>query len=546
MIQLDVIAGPNTGASFEAEEDCFIIGRARTSRIILLDKKVSARHAEVSRRDDRYRVRDLSSTNGTYVNGRAVQEARVRPGDELRVGQTILKVAAIDLDERAPTGHVSISDADAYRSVPVHARVTPDRTPPALEGPPEQTSGRALVDAYRNLLAMYKVSSLIQSNVSVDKLLDEVLGQVFRNLRAERGVVMLFDGEGGELVPRAFRSRSEGDETEMRISRTIVNEVVEKQQAVLTSDATVDERFSPADSVVQQDIRSAMCAPLSTRGQVLGIIYVDCRSEAGTFKKSDLEQLTAIANEACVAVENQSLHQAKLKAERLAAVGQTVAGLSHYIKNVLTCMEAGADIVADGLKKDRIQSIRKGWNIVNRNERKIAELVLDMLSYSTDRTPARTLCDLNQVVRDVAEDVEPVAEADGTKLDLRLDPALPEVTVDSRGMHRCILNLVNNALDAVRGHDEPAVTVATEHRGGTVAIRVADNGPGIPDELKPKIFDVFVSTKGDAGTGLGLAVVRKIVHEHAGEIDVRSDPNRGAEFTIHLVVNPTQESRGVG
>lgn len=541
MIELAVVAGPNTGESYRAAEESFIIGRARTNRVILLDKKVSGRHAEISLQGDKYVIRDLGSTNGTYVNGRAVRQAQIRPGDEVRVGQTVLKVVAIDLQEEEPqTGRVRISDADAYEHVPVHARLSSERPPPILDEEGGQPSMQTVVEAYHNLFAMYEVASLLQSNIRGDRLLDEILGLIFRNLRAERGVVMLFDSETGELTPRAFRSRPGVDESEVRISRTIVNEVVEKRQAVLTTDATVDERFSQSDSVFQQDIRSAMCAPLSTRDRVLGIIYVDCRSEAGSFKRSDLEQLTAMANEACVAVENQTLHEANLKAERLAAVGQTVAGLSHYIKNVLTCMQAGSDIVVTGLDKEQMESVRKGWNIVKRNERKIADLALNMLSYSTERTPARAPCNLNQVAEDVVADIKPIAEADGTALELGLDPDLPAGMFDPAGMHRCLLNLLNNALEAVRGKGDGRVVVATESGGDAISVRIADNGPGIPPDLQTKIFDVFVSTKGDAGTGLGLAVVRKIVHEHTGEISVRSDPNTGTEFTLRLPIEPDE------
>lgn len=541
MIQLDIVAGPNKGASFEVEEASFIIGRGRTNRVILLDKKVSARHAEVDCRGREYVLRDLDSTNGTFVNSRAVADATLNVGDELRIGQTVLKVASLTIDTARQTGKVSLSDAAAVRPAPVHARVSPESKPPVLEQPAEDTATPTLIEAYRNLLAMYKVSSIIKSNVDIDKLLDGVLGQIFDKFRAERGVVMLFDDETGELVPKVFRSRvDEPGGAEMTISRTIVDQVVEQQEAILTTDATLDERFGPAESIVQEDIRSAMCAPLSTKDRVLGIIYVDCRSEAGTFKRADLELLTAIANEACMAVENQQLHDANIKAERLAAVGQTVAGLSHYIKNVLSCMAAGSEIVSQALTDGDLESARKGWGIVSRSERRISELVLDMLSYSTDRVPARAVCSLNNVIEDVAEIVRPVADGAGTRLVLDLDEELPTVSVDPRGIHRCVLNLLNNALDAVEGRDDATVTVSTGRLDDHVVIRVADNGAGIPEDVMPKIFAVFVSTKGDGGTGLGLAVVKKIVHEHAGEVSVESTPGGGAEFKVVLPIDPPE------
>ncbi|MFH1731050.1 MAG: ATP-binding protein [Planctomycetota bacterium] len=541
MIQLDLISGPNAGASFKVDEPSFIIGRGRANRIILLDGKVSARHAQIDRRGDAYRLRDLNSTNGTFVNGRVINEAALAQGDEVRVGQTVLQVAEVSAETVSRPSSVSISDAGRMGPAPVHERVERGAAPPVLEQPPEQSSMPTLIEAYRNLLAMYKVSGIIRNNADVDRLLHEVLDEIFRNFRAERGLIMLIDDETGELVPRAFLSRSDDPgEAEMSISRTIVDEVLEKQEAILTSDATLDERFNPAASIVQQHIRSAMCVPLSTRDQTLGIIYVDCRSDAVIFKKGDLELLTAIGNEAGVAVENRMLHEANLKAERLAAVGQTVAGLSHYIKNVLGCMEAGAEIVSRGLGDADIDSARKGWRIVGRNERKISELVLDMLNYSAERAPLRSPCDLNNVIEDLAESLGPVADAAGTRLTLELDRELPKALVDPTAMHRCMLNLLTNALDAVEGRDDAHITVSTGRAGGKAVIRVCDNGVGIPEDVMPKIFDVFVSTKGERGTGLGLAVVKKIINEHAGEITVESEPGQGAEFKLVLPINPTQ------
>ncbi len=347
---MDVTSGPNTGASFRAEEPSFIIGRGRTNRVILRDEKISAHHAQVDCREDKYIIRDLGSTNGTFVNGKAITVASLKAGDEVRIGQTVLKITSIYVGQVKRPDKVSISDAGPARAAPVQARVSHETSPPVLDHPAEQTALPELADAYRRLLAMYKVSSIIRSSLDLDKLLDEVLAQVFRNFRAERGLIMLVDDESGELVPAVFRSRSEDPgAAEMTISRTIVSQVVEKQEAILTSDATLDDRFKAGQSIIQQDIRSVMCAPLSTKNRVLGIIYVDCRSEAGTFKKADLELLTAIGNEAGIAVENRMLRDANIKAERLAAVGQTVADLSHYIKNVLSCMQAGSDIVTRAL-----------------------------------------------------------------------------------------------------------------------------------------------------------------------------------------------------
>jgi signal transduction histidine kinase len=167
-----------------------------------------------------------------------------------------------------------------------------------------------------------------------------------------------------------------------------------------------------------------------------------------------------------------------------------------------------------------------------------------MLNYSRERTPARVECDLNNVIEDVAESAANAAEAAGVELRLELDRELPLAHVDPTGIHRCLLNLISNAVDAAQGNDPAVVTACSERDGENAIIRVVDSGPGIPEDKVDRIFDIFFSTKGERGTGLGLAVVKKIVHEHAGEITVRNCPEGGAEFRISLALEPEDGSAG--
>lgn len=538
MLKLDIIQGPDAGATFKPEETSFIIGRGRTNRIILLDSKVSSRHSQIECRGGQYLVRDLDSTNGTFVNEQPVREQALVLGDQIRVGQSVIRVSMIELAKPAQAGKVTLSDGDG-QIAPVHIRIEPDQHP-RLEMPPAEATLPVLVEAYRNLLAMYKVSGIIRKNPDIEKLLHDVLSQIFKNVRAERGTIMLID-DNGDLLQKAFRALKEDPaEREMHISKTIVKQVIEQCDAIMTSDATIDERFKKVESVQAQHIRSAMCVPVSAKGRVLGIIYVDTRNEAGMFSKADLELLTAIGNEAGIAVENRMLREANIKAERLAAVGQTVAGLSHYIKNVLQCMSAGSDVVNRGIEDGNIESVRKGWGIVRRNEERISELVLDMLNYSSEKIPMKTMCSLNDIVDEAVETIALTAKGKGIGISKKLDPNLPKVPVDKLGIYRSLLNLLTNSLDALEGLEGGTIRLATSREGSQAIVTVSDNGPGIPEQNRAKIFDIFFTTKGEKGTGFGLAVVRKIMREHLGEIILEDTPNGGASFKIMLPIQPTE------
>jgi signal transduction histidine kinase len=164
---------------------------------------------------------------------------------------------------------------------------------------------------------------------------------------------------------------------------------------------------------------------------------------------------------------------------------------------------------------------------------------MDMLTYSKEREPAIEEADLNQIVRDVVELMAGRAKEIGAKLLAKYDESLPTVQVDPEGFHRALLNIVGNALDAVEEGKNPQVLVGTtspDPEPGWVRVLVRDNGTGIPSQKQADIFKPFVSSKGAKGTGLGLAVSRKILREHGGDIVVQSQPGKGSLFTLRLPI----------
>jgi signal transduction histidine kinase len=178
----------------------------------------------------------------------------------------------------------------------------------------------------------------------------------------------------------------------------------------------------------------------------------------------------------------------------------------------------------------------QGWKIVEKNQAKIYDLVMDMLSYSKEREPAIEDTNLNQVAGDVVELMLGRAKELKVKLEIRLDPELPAIPADPEGIHRALLNIVGNAIDAVEDRENAAVLVGTalEPDGCWIRIAVRDNGVGIAANKIADIFKPFVSTKGARGTGLGLAVSRKILREHGGDILVESKPGKGTVMTLRL------------
>jgi signal transduction histidine kinase len=259
--------------------------------------------------------------------------------------------------------------------------------------------------------------------------------------------------------------------------------------------------------------------------------------DASKFTEDHLHLASAIAHQAAIAVEESRYHEALVYAERLAAVGQTIATLSHHIKNILQGLRSGSYLVNMGLDGHQLPLVEQGWKVVQKNQDKIYNLVMDMLSYSKEREPTFDLVDINQLVGDVVELLKGRMDELNIRLSLELDTSIDRLAMDSDGIHRVLLNILSNAIDALGEVDGlRSIDIKTELSGNGryLHLSVQDNGPGIPEPEQERIFQIFHSTKGSKGTGLGLAVSQKIVHEHGGQIRLDSQTDKGACFVIEM------------
>jgi signal transduction histidine kinase len=389
------------------------------------------------------------------------------------------------------------------------------------------------------------MQSLIQaigSILSPDQLLERVMDTVFEEIRTDHGFILMRDEESGELLPHVVRRRTKNgtiNRGQITTSETIIKHVIARKEGVLCTNAQTDERFanSKDSSIHSYGLRSVICAPIAVRDEVLGVIHIDTAASDRQFTEEQLLLMVAIGRQTGMALENFKLLSARMQTERLAATGETVAYLSHYIKNILHGMRAGADMIDLGLNRTQMETVAKGWPIVQRNLDKIYNLTTNMLTFSKDREPGKQMVQLGQIVRDVAELVQRNADDRNVMLLPETDDEHPPVPVDPDGIHQVLLNLINNAIDAVEpGEGVINVKIAFDEEKQEAILTVADNGPGIDSENLRHIFEPFHSSKGQGGTGLGLAVARKIVHEHGGRIDVSSMPNEGSVFRIRLPI----------
>ncbi len=232
----------------------------------------------------------------------------------------------------------------------------------------------------------------------------------------------------------------------------------------------------------------------------------------------------------------KKLEEEKLEAERLAAVGQTVAGLAHGVKNLTTALEGGMYMLSTGIEKGNLDRIQKGMAMLDRNTQRISMFVKAFLSFAKGRQIRARLNDPAEIAREVIDMYAPKADELGIQLIFNLPEPIAPAAIDYESMHECLTNLVGNAIDACRvsSNGGSQVTIKVHEKRGMIYYEVIDNGCGMDYEVKRKVFTTFFTTKGLGGTGLGLLMTKKIIQEHGGTIKLESQPEKGTTFRICL------------
>lgn len=535
---------------FELDQGPQGLGRDASNSIQVHDSEVSRRHAQFAYDGTHCTLTDLGSSNGTYVNGKRLEEPCVLSNsDRVQVGGTLMLYT--DPAENPPEDLSDKIDIVAREYGTDRSHIV--RAMSQREGSEllafdvDSNASPWLARARSNLQIMYHTALAVSHTLDIDQLLDRIMQLIFEWVEADRGCIMILDDQNKGLVPKVRRDRQGFASSEkLAISKTILDYVMQHNEGVWTSDAREDDRWDHAASIVQLGVREAICVPMQGRYDVVGVIYIDTSStpqriiqqkgHQNKFTEEHLKLMIAIGHQAALAVEDTRYYSAMMQAERLAAMGQTIAMLSHHIKNILQGISGGSYLIERGLEQHDENVVRKGWGMVERNQGRISALVMDMLTFSKEREPDPVPSDLNQVVGEVVELVQSRAAEQGVSLHWRPGENVPVVTFDPEGIHRAVLNVATNAVDACEGRERPEVTISTEYcpAEGIVRVAVQDNGCGIPPEELERIFTIFVSHKGGRGTGLGLPVSQKILKEHGGDIRVTSTLGEGSCFTLQL------------
>jgi len=413
----------------------------------------------------------------------------------------------------------------------------------------------------QELASLYEVGQEIVSILQLDRLLESILDRAIVLVGAERGFLVLQEPaqeNGFEVAVARQFTWGEVDDAQIEISYGIIRRVLASRAPVVTTNAQEDPRFQTSHSIIAYQIRSVLAAPLVAKTDVIGAIYVDTRLSERLFGESDMALLSAMANQAAVAIElarlyedlqarNQELCNALrelretqdelIRAERMSVVGRMAASIIHDLRNPMTSIKGYAAMLERGdLEAERRQ--RFSQTIIRSADNFVA-MTQEILDYA--RGGGR-LQPVEVQVAAFVDDLCAFLEQDFTGKGLTLRRELEyrgPLLLDEARMRRALVNIASNARDAMPAGG--VLTIATRGCDGCVEFRLEDTGPGIPAEIRDNLFEPFVTFGKPAGTGLGLAIAKKVVEDHGGSITVKSTTGQGT--TVIICIPLRREAR---
>ncbi len=398
-----------------------------------------------------------------------------------------------------------------------------------------ETAGQLQGDIERQS-GLYHISLLIGGGGDASRVCELLTRKVARLLDAEMCILLLYDEREQRLRAQApgygvgdakfdlLRAGVDG--------QSIVAHVLKTGDPYLTNDAANDPHISRAAAEIL-GVREMLAAPLKAGEERLGSLAV--MNKPGGFLEKDRQLVMIFAAQAAQLLANAKLFEQVILSERLAAVGELVAGVAHEVRNPLFGITTTLSALTRKLE-DR-EAVKPFLDVVNSEVDHLNHLMEQLLEHSRPLRLEANAEDIGEVIHEVIADFKPQAESREIAVHCDCRASLPALRFDRRKMYGVFANLIDNAIQHTATRGEIRISTAIPEDDGIgqrhLQIEVRDNGAGIAPEDLEKIFQPFFTTR-PKGTGLGLAITRKTIHDHGGTIVARSEPGQGASFLIHL------------
>ncbi len=376
---------------------------------------------------------------------------------------------------------------------------------------------------------LIEATKIVNSTFDTDRLLELILAAATSTVQADRGTLYLVDEEKGELWSKIAQS-SATVEIRLPMGKGIAGYVAVTGETINILDAYADPRFNPEiDRRTGYRTKTILCMPMKNKdGAIIGVFQL-LNKHGGPFTLEDEEFLDGLSIHAAIAVENAVLAKQMVQNERLSAVGRMAGSIIHDIKNPLGVVRLSAQVIK---RKSDDKEIGKMADEMIRQIDRFVNMAREVLDFSR----GATVTNLKEV--EVGKEIDSILrfiEKDFAKRKVKVEKKMQfsgRIKVDQEKLARVFYNIASNAADAMP--DGGTLSVSARGHRERLLIEFTDTGKGMPPEVRARIFEPFMTHGKSHGTGLGMAIVKKIIDDHKGLIDVESEPGKGTTVRISL------------
>jgi K+-sensing histidine kinase KdpD len=381
------------------------------------------------------------------------------------------------------------------------------------------------------LQRLIEASKIINSTLDLDKLLGLILDSAAQSIDADRGTLYIVDDIKKELWSKVLQGTNMV-EIRLPIGKGLAGFVAEAGETIIIPDTYADSRFNPEiDKRTGYRTHNMLCMPMKNKdGKIIGVFQL-LNKKQGCFDNDDISFIDALSAHASVAIENARMAQEMVANERLSAVGRMASVIIHDIKNPMGTLRVYAQVMK---KKSGNEEANKLADEMIRQVDRFVNMTQEILDFTRGVSASNFQeFEFFDIMNDVLCFIEKDLEKNNVKL-VKNAEYKGIVNLDQDKMVRVFYNIASNARDAMQ--QGGTLTVATRQENDYVRIDFTDTGTGMPEEVKKRIFEPFMTFGKKHGTGLGMSIVKKVIDDHSGKIEINSEMGKGTTISIFLPV----------
>jgi len=530
MLKLEVVAGPHRGTRFDRDSGGLTIGRDQGNDIALTrDKRVSRLHAEITPWLDGFRLKDMNSNNGT----------KVRRGDRLfRLG-VIKSDCALETGDRIVLGDSELAVIEAERKVTLidddeSGRIDMSRSQTEIDDQSFISEGERLAGGPEQIANPAAILNLVAEECLADFDAADVV------------TIALCKPGSLEIDTAIEGTRTEGarEEHEIAIDRNVYTRTLENGGPHLLAPLPFPTGQDDDNPFLRAGLKSGICLALTVGDETLGFLQIASTTQEDAFTNRHVRAAQIIARRAALTISRLRLIQQVIESRYRQAMEESVEAVVHDLKSPLNIVNCYMQDIRESLPEgDTPSDIRKRFEKADRVIGRMRQLLEDLL-HPTGAIPLKfEPVDMNDLLTSVIEDCRSQRGEHMMDIEAEIESGLPTAKIDRAAMRRVFMNMLQNACKAMAVSEEPVCTIQafrqTLRLRGTnqdcITVRISDRGCGIPESIREKIFDPFVSNM--AGTGIGLSVARGIVERHGGVLMLeQTEIDQGSTFAVHIPI----------